>query len=233
MRGKKGTKVSLTVAREGFAEPKVFTITRDTINLPTVETKDVPQKSAFVISLYTFTDQSPQLFAQALQKFKTTNDKNLIIDLRDNPGGYLDAAVAIAGHFLPQGDVVVKEIGKNPDTDTMVHKSAGPGEITGKNIYVLVNQGSASASEILSGALSEHGVATLIGERTFGKGSVQEVVPLAGDTSLKVTVAKWYTPDGVSISEKGLTPKIELKQDGTPTPANPDPVLQEALDLIK
>lgn len=233
MRGKKGTSVDLTIGRDGFTEPKVFTITRDIINLPTVDTKDFPQKSTFVISLYTFTDQSPQLFAKALQKFRDTNEKNLIIDLRDNPGGYLDAAVSIAGHFLRQGDVVVKEVGKDANTDTTVHKSAGPGEITGKKIYVLVNRGSASASEILAGALSEHKVATLIGERTFGKGSVQEVVPLADDTSVKITVAKWYTPNGVSISEKGLTPKIELSQEVTATDENPDPVLQEALDLIQ
>lgn len=233
MRGKAGTTVTLTLGREGSTDPIVITVTRDTIQLPTVDTKDVPAKSAFVITLYTFTDQSPQLFSKALGQFVATGEKNLIIDLRNDPGGYLDAAVAIAGNFLSPGDVVVKEIGKDPDTDTIVHRSKGPQIIHGKNIYVLVNKGSASASEILAGALSEHHVAKLIGERTFGKGSVQEVVPLENNTSLKITVAKWYTPNGVSISEKGLTPQVELKQDVTPTDANPDPVLTEALALIK
>lgn len=233
MRGKAGTSVTLTLGREGAADPVVITVTRDTISLPTVDTKDIPAKSAFVITLYTFTDQSPQLFAKAVEAFNATRDKNLIIDLRNNPGGYLDAAVAIAGNFLNPGDVVVKEIGKNPDTDTVVHRSKGPQTVHGKNMYVLANRGSASASEILAGALSEHHVAKLIGERTFGKGSVQEVVPLENKTSLKITVAKWYTPNGVSISEKGLTPQVELKQDVEPTDANPDPVLNEALALIK
>jgi len=233
MRGKKGTSVNLTIARSGFAEPKVITVVRDTIHLPTVETIDVVNKNAYVIKLFTFTDQSPVLFESALQQFLDSGRKNLIIDLRNNPGGYLDAAVKIAGWFLPEGQVVVKEIGKDPVKDVVIDRSPGPNSIKNKTIYVLVNQGSASASEILAGALSEHNVATLIGERTFGKGSVQELIPLEGDTSVKITVAKWYTPNGVSISEKGLTPKILLKQDIKPTPSDPDPVLTQALALIK
>ena len=235
IRGKKGTTVALSIARSTFTAVKVFTITRDTIESPTVDTKSFPDKSAFVISLYTFTAQSPQLFAQALDAYKKTGYQNLIIDLRNDPGGYLSAAVSIAGHFLPPGSVVVKEIGKNPD-DINVDKTDGPYDIVGKKIYILANRGSASASEILSGALSEHGVATLTGEQTFGKGSVQEVVPLTDDTSLKITIAKWYTPNGVSISEKGLTPQIPLKMGANaPTRTNPqdDTELDQVLNLIK
>lgn len=210
IRGKGGTSVVLTILREGVTEPKVFTLVRDRITLPTVDTEAYETKDTFVIKLYNFSAQAPQLFAAALKKFQATGDKNLIIDLRNNPGGYLDAAVSIAGWFLPEGQLVVKEIGKDP-SDVMVHNSKGPNTIHDKKVYILINRGSASASEILAGALKEHGIATLVGERSFGKGSVQEPISLPGGTLLKITVAKWYTPHGVSISDSGLTPDTLLK----------------------
>jgi carboxyl-terminal processing protease len=211
IRGKSGTQVKLTIAREGQRGPLEIAITRGTINLPTVDTDDKKAEKVFVIHLYSFSANSANLFGDAMQKFRETGYHNLIIDLRNNPGGYLDAAVDIAKWFIPKDGIVVKEIGRK--NSTKIHTSAGPGEFgTGYKIYIMGNRGSASASEILAGALTEHGVATLVGDITFGKGSVQEVVKLPNKTEMKVTVAKWYTPNGISISENGLKPSIFLKQ---------------------
>jgi carboxyl-terminal processing protease len=216
IRGEPGTSVTLTIVREGVAEPKVFTVVRAKISIPTVDTEVHPDKGVFVIKLYSFSAQSPQLFRDALQTFSESGQTNLVLDLRNNPGGYLEAAVSMASWFLPEGQVVVKEIGKT-DKDTTLHKSTGPGVFNGKiKMVILVNKGSASASEILAGALSEHGVATLMGTQTYGKGSVQELMKLTSDTSIKITVAKWYTPNGISISDSGLTPKIILEPNKDP-----------------
>lgn len=207
IRGPKGTNVTVNIFREGVANPFDVTMTRDTINIPTIDTK-MRSDGVFVISIYSFTSDSPNLFRDALEKFIDAKTDKMIIDLRGNPGGYLDAAVDMASFFLPAGDVVVRENfgSKAPE---QVYTSKGY-DIFNNNLKlaVLVDGGSASASEILAGALSEHGMAKLIGVKTFGKGSVQELVPITPDTSLKVTIAKWLTPNGISISESGLTPDI-------------------------
>lgn len=230
IRGEPGTTVTLTIAREGLSEPKVFTLTRAKIAIPTVDTEKYSEKGVFVIKLYSFTAQSPTLFQNALKEFADSGYTKLVLDLRNNPGGYLEAAVSMASWFLPEGDVVVKEIGKT-DKDITLHKSKGPGIFKDKiKMVVLVNKGSASASEILAGALSEHGVATLMGTQTFGKGSVQELIRLTSDTSLKVTVAKWYTPNGISISDSGLTPKVKLESNKDPLKDNQ---LEQAVNFLK
>ncbi len=230
IRGEPGTSVSITIVREGLSQPKVIDLVRAKISIPTVDTEKNTEKGVFVIKLYSFSAQSPGLFQNALKEFADTGYDKLVLDLRNNPGGYLEAAVSMASWFLPQGEVVVKEIGKT-DKDVTVHKSAGPGIFNGKiKMVVLVNKGSASASEILAGALSEHGVATLMGTQTYGKGSVQELMKLTSDTSIKITIAKWYTPKGVSISESGLTPKVKLEPNKDETK---DTQLQEAIDYLK
>ncbi len=231
IRGKAGTSVKLTIVREGLAQPKVFMVARDRIDLPTVQTETRPDKKVFIIHLYNFSAKSPQLFRQALQEYVTSGYPNLLLDLRGNPGGYLDASVTMAGWFIPEGKTIVKEIGKDA-SDTTVLTSKGPVLFpkTSK-LIILVDKGSASASEILAGALSEHGIGTLVGEQTYGKGSVQELIKLSNDTSLKVTVAKWYTPNGVSISKSGLTPSVKIpaseKKNGT------DTQLETAVGLFK
>ncbi len=229
IRGKAGTTVDLTIARKGKTELINVSITRDTIAMPVIETKT--QGDVFIISLYSFSESSPKLFAEALQKFTNSNLKKLIIDLRNNPGGYLDAAVDIGSHFIPQGKIIVRENQGN-DNPELVYRSHGT-DISlplGLKTMVLVNNGSASASEILAGAMSEHGVAELVGSQTFGKGSVQELIPLSDGSSVKITVAKWFTPNGVSISEKGIKPKYVVEEKATEKET--DPTLKKALELL-
>lgn len=230
IRGKEGTVVNLTVVRQGLTAPKVISITRAHITLPTVKTEKRADKKTFIIHLYNFSAQSVELFKKGLDEYIASGYTNLLLDLRGNPGGYIDAANAIGSWFIPKGSVIVKEIGKD-DQDVAVHKSTGPVLFpTTHTLIVLVDKGSASASEILAGALSEHGVGRLVGTKTFGKGSVQEVIKLTPDTSLKVTIAKWYTPHGVSISETGLTPGTIVEQ---PATATTDIQLEKALDLFQ
>jgi carboxyl-terminal processing protease len=231
IRGKEGESVTLTVIRDESAEPKIFAIKRAKITLPTIDTETRDEEKVFVIHLYNFSAHSTEDFRNAFDQYLASGYPNLLLDMRGNPGGYLEAAVTIGGWLIPEGKVIVKEIGKTPK-DVRVHTSKGPNEFPSNNkMIVLVDQGSASAAEILAGALSEQGIATLAGEKTFGKGSVQEVIKLTNDTSLKVTVAKWYTPNGVSISDSGLTPKaiIPYKND----PNGKDNQLEEALKLFK
>jgi len=228
IRGEDGTPITLTIVREGATEPKVFTMNRSTITIPTTDTK--VQDGVFIISLYNFSAQSVGQFKAAFNEYKASGNKNLIIDLRGNPGGYLDAAVNIGSMFIPEGEVIVKEIGKT-EQDVTVHKSTGPVVFPqGNKLVVLVDKGSASASEILAGALSEHGIATLVGTETYGKGSVQEVIPITSETSMKVTVAKWYTPHGISISDHGLTPSVVVPYDPE---SKTDLQLQAALNAFK
>lgn len=216
IRGEKGTPVVLLIEREGELEPFEVSITRDVINVPTIDT-EVKKGSnlvngVFVIRLYSFTAVSPNLFREALREFIQNGETDkLVLDLRGNPGGYLEAAVDMASWFLPMGKVVVTEDygGKEPNK---VHKSQGY-DIFNDNLkmVILVNGGSASASEILAGALREYEKATLVGTKTFGKGSVQELIKITPETSLKVTVARWLTPNGNSFSNEGIEPDIEIE----------------------
>lgn len=207
IRGEKGTTVTFTVVREG--EVIEIPVVRDTIEVPTIETE--LKDGVFTISFYSFTANSSQLFARAMAEFRKTGSDKLIIDLRSNPGGYLESAVSIAGHFLPKGAVVVTEDYKGKQ-DNIVHRSQGIGGLpAGTKVVVLIDQGSASASEILAGALQDADAATLIGMRSFGKGSVQELVNVHDGGALKVTIARWLTPSERSISDGGLTPDIEVK----------------------
>ncbi len=210
IRGKKGTKVKLKIYREG-EEPFEVEVVRDRIEIPVLETEKLEKDKIFVISLHSFTENSPAKFGQALAEFINSGYDKLILDLRGNPGGYLDAAVDIASWFLPKGAVVVTEDfgDKRPP---LVHRSKGYDSVlAGKEVVVLIDKGSASASEILAGALKAYGRATIIGTNSFGKGSVQELIPITNDTSLKVTIARFLLPDGSWIMEKGIKPDIEVE----------------------
>ncbi len=172
--------------------------------------------------------------ADALAEFAQSKSTKLLIDLRGNPGGYLQSAVDIASYFLPTGKVVVREsFGDGKEEE--VHRSLGYD--LGKNrsfkTAILVDNGSASASEILAGALKEHGVATLVGTHTFGKGSVQELIEMPGGSSLKVTIARWLTPNGKSISDGGLIPDIEVEVTKEDREAKRDPQREAAIKYLK
>ncbi len=229
IRGPKGTTVSVTFLPVGAKDTVVRKIVRDTINIPTLDTVKLPG-GIFVIRLYSFTAQSPDLFRTALREFVLSGDHKLILDLRGNPGGYLDAAWDMASYFLPAGKLVVTEDFGTKGTPN-VFKSKGY-DVFNSNLkmFILVNSGSASASEILAGALSEQGVAKLVGTKTFGKGVVQELIPITDATSLKVTVARWLTPGGHNLSHDGLDPAYVVS-DASSTPTN-DIVQNKAVDLL-
>lgn len=228
IRGEKGTKVTFTLMRDG-SSLKVDVV-RDTIEVPTIETETVD--GVFVISFYSFTANSSQLFAKAIALFRASGSDKLLIDLRGNPGGYLDSAVTIAGHFLPQGTVVVTEDYKGK-RENVVHRSKGASMLPeSTKVAILIDQGSASASEILAGALQDEGKATLVGMPSFGKGSVQELVEIQGGGALKVTIARWLTPAGRSISDGGLIPNIEVPYTAEDREAGRDPQKDRAIRFL-
>lgn len=234
IRGPKGTPVKLAVYREGDKKPREISVIREVINIPTLD-ENKRDDGTYVISLYNFSENSALLFAGALEKFVKSGSQNLIIDLRGNPGGYLEASVNIASMFLPEGDIVVSENSGKAGEKPTIYRSKGFGIVDPNKvkIVILVDEGSASASEILAGALREHGVATLIGETTYGKGSVQVVEKLTDETLIKLTIAKWYTPKGVSISKKGIHPDIEVTISDKDLDSKKDLVLERAVEFFK
>jgi len=233
IRGEVGTSVSLAVIREGKDAPLAIKIIRDVINIPVIDTEAQGEgDDIFVIKLYSFTATSPQLFREALREFVLSGKNKLIFDLRGNTGGFLEAAVDVASWFLPAGKIIVTE-DYGEKRENITHRSRGY-DIFNDNLrmIILVNQGSASASEIVAGALSEHDIATLVGEPTFGKGSVQELQKVTPDSSLKITVAHWKTPLGNSISKGGLKPEFEVEMTPEDREAGRDPQLDKAIELL-
>jgi len=229
IRGAKGTVVTLTIIRSN-GEPFEVKVIRDVINVPTLSTKKL-DNGVFLIQLYSFTGDSSNLFRGALREFMLSKSDKLILDLRGNPGGYLNAAVEMASWFLPQGKVVVREDYGNGTEDTL--KSKGYDIFTDKlKFVILIDGGSASASEILAGALHEHNKATLVGEKSFGKGSVQELVQVTPNTSLKVTIARWLTPKGISISDNGIVPDVVVPVTADDIKNKKDPQLDKALEIL-
>lgn len=232
IRGEEGTKVKLTVVREEEEEPLEISIVRGIIKIPTIETELLPE-NVFVIRLFNFSANSPTLFRDALQEFINAKTPKLLIDLRGNPGGFLEAAIDMASWFLPSGDpVVIESTGEKEEEK--VYRSKGYDIFTEElKLVILIDGGSASASEILAGALKEHGKATLVGTKTFGKGSVQELVDVTKDTALKITIAEWLTPNGISISEDGLVPDVEVEITKEDIEAERDPQMDKAIEILK
>jgi carboxyl-terminal processing protease len=195
---------------------------------------EVPQetevKDFYVLRLFSFSRTSISAFERELKDFVASGSDSLIIDIRGNPGGFIDSAVEIASWFLSEGDVVVREF-SGPNKKEVIHTAQNKKLFKDElpKIALLVDKGSASASEILAGALQEHGVATVVGTNTFGKGSVQELISISDELSLKVTVARWYTPNGVSISEGGLTPNVLIDLS---TATSGDPWFDAAVETL-
>lgn len=231
IRGPKGTAVTFLIAREGESETKEYSVTRDVINVPIVTTKW--KGNVFVIELATFTANSPALFRSALREFVESGATRLVVDVRGNPGGYLDAAVDMASWFLPVGKVVVSEDYAG-HRENVVHRSRGY-DIFNENLklVILTDRGSASASEILALALRSHGRATLVGTATFGKGSVQELVDITPETALKLTVARWLGPNGEHIPHSGIIPDVEVSISEDDVKNEKDPQMDKALELLK
>jgi len=227
IRGKAGTKVNLTINRTGFSQPQVLEITREEITIKSVNWEMKPNNIAY-IKISQFGDDTVPLMQQAAKDINDKHPKAIILDLRGNPGGYLDGAVDVASLFMPSG-VVVKEKDKNGNITE--NKTTLDPILKDYKVIVLVNGGSASASEIVAGALQDAGKATLVGEKTFGKGSVQELENLPGGATLRITIAKWLTPKGRTIDKVGLEPDIQVGLSEDDAKANRDPQLDKALEL--
>lgn len=220
IRGAAGTKVDLTILRNGTQLN--FSITRANITLPSVTTQTLSGNIGY-IAISQFTNDTSNLALQAAQKFKQANVKGIILDLRDNPGGLVSAAVNVSSLWLPSNDMVMQE--KRGSTIVQTYYSTGNDILHGIPTVVLINGGSASASEITAGALHDNGLAYLIGTTSFGKGSVQQVDSLSGGAELKVTIAHWYRPDGQNINHKGITPDQTVSMGSQSSQATTD--LQE------
>ncbi|MBI4158074.1 MAG: S41 family peptidase [Candidatus Yanofskybacteria bacterium] len=241
IRGKRGTPVILTVSSNG-ADTRDVEIIRDTIKIPTIEWMmlELEGKKVAYLQIFTFNQNVDSEFQKAAQEILKSEAESLIVDFRNNPGGLLDSAINIAGWFLDKDQVVTAEAFRDGSTNEF--RSKGNGSLKIYPTVILINSGSASASEIVAGALRDNRGVRLIGEKTFGKGSVQELEKFKDGSSLKVTVAKWLTPNGISISDTGIEPdvKIELPKEkiekgefefelGTP---GKDPQLDRALDIL-
>lgn len=207
IRGKKGTKVSLTVVRDKKQQLD-FTITRDTIKIPTVVSKTLDGNIGY-LQVSQFSDDTDELVQSAVEGFNKDGVNKIILDLRDNPGGEVTTAVNLSSLWLDRGDEVVQE--RRGTTVISTENATGNSLLKGKKTVVLINAGSASASEITALALRDHGAATLIGEKSYGKGVVQQLFPFDDGSSLKVTIAKWYSPKGTNIDKKGITPDQIVK----------------------
>ncbi|MEX0917576.1 MAG: S41 family peptidase [Candidatus Paceibacterota bacterium] len=232
IRGEKGTEVILTVYRDGENDLLTIPVIRDTIAIPTVDAERIGD--VYIIRLYSFNGLAESKMQEELRNFAKSGATKLVLDLRGNPGGYLESAVSIGSYFIPGGKVIVREqFGEGQSEELYRSRGRVVYEFTPDNMVVLVNEGSASASEILAGALKEHNVATLIGETTFGKGSVQELVSLPKKSSLKVTIARWLTPEGVSFGNGGLEPNIRISRTPQQVIEGADPQQEAALEWLR
>ncbi len=228
IRGPAGTSVTLTIERPGQRDPIRVTVTRARITIPVVEGRMQPEGIAY-LRLFDFSAQATRQLRDQLRSLLAQNPRGLILDLRDNPGGFLDQAIQVADLFLDEG-VVVYERMKDGEERVFRSKSGDPGEKIA--MVVLVNAGSASASEIVAGALQDRGRALLVGERTFGKGSVQLSHPLSDGSELRVTIARWFTPKNRAIHGEGLKPDVEVKVEPGAEAGEADLQLQRAVEIL-
>ena len=229
IRGKTGTKVKLSILREGKSEPLNFELTRDKITIKTV--KEETQVDTLVVAINRFGDNTKSEWDSVVNKIKVSGTKKMVLDLRNDPGGRLDAAIYIAGEFLPENSVVVIQEDSNGKQEKLVSERSG--RLIGMSLVVLINKGSASASEIVAGALQDYKKATIVGEASFGKGTVQSVTDLKDGGGLHITVAKWLTPNGNWIHGKGIKPDVEVKLTEDDVVKETDQQMDKALELLK
>ncbi|MDE2018990.1 MAG: S41 family peptidase [Patescibacteria group bacterium] len=229
IRGPVGQKVTLTIGRTGWNAPKDFTITRQTVQVPLV---DFEMKGDIAhISVHQFDQETGRQFYNALVQAVNHNAKGIVLDLRGDPGGYLEVAVELAGYFLKPGSLVVKEVGRAvPEQD---FTSSGNGALANLPMAVLIDSGSASASEILAGALHDDRKIPLVGTKSFGKGTVQELEQLSDGSSIKITVAHWVMPSGLIIDHKGIMPDYAVTLTDQDIQSKNDTQLAKALQVVQ
>jgi len=231
IRGQKGTTVTLTISREGWQSTKEIKIVRDKIKVPSIEWS-LKNGDVAYIQMYQFDQTLTDDFRAMALEIKKSPARKIVLDLRNNPGGYLDVAQNVAGWFLQNGQIVtVEDFGET--TPKNEYKAEGNAELINYPIVVLINEGSASASEILAGALRDNRGVKLIGMKSFGKGSVQQVVDMIDGSFLKITVAHWLTPKGNFISEVGLTPDIKIEITDQDIKDKKDSQLDKALEIVQ
>ena len=214
MRGPVGTSIDLTIRRKNVKKSLEFKITREIIEVRSVSSELISKdKNLGYIRLKSFNENSDKQFLKSIKKFeKNSNIKGYVIDLRNNPGGLLNQAINITDFFLDDGEIVSTKGRRLSETRKFFARRGD--EVRGKPIVVLINNGSASASEIFAGALKDHKRAIILGESSYGKGSVQSIIPLGNGGGMRLTISKYYLPSGKSISEVGVTPDIIVEENG-------------------
>lgn len=227
IRGEKGTEVTLTIIR-GEDKPIDITIVRDKIFVPSIE-HEMRDDGIYYIKISSFNEDTESLFYEAVANALIEKPEGIILDLRNNPGGYLETSITVASEWIESGPIVAEQFGENR---RMEHPSNGNARLADIPTVVLINQGSASASEIVAGALRDYNKATIVGKQSFGKGSVQSLRNLSDGSSLKLTVAKWLTPEGDYIDEKGIEPQVEVDLTEEDINKELDPQLDKAVEIL-
>lgn len=229
IRGPKGTEVDLRISRDDADEPKNYKIIRDKIKIQSVKWEMLDNNIVHLKLLY-FNEDTEAAFNQAILQIIAKNPKGIIFDMRNNPGGFLDTAISVSSEWI-DNNVIVYE--KSSDGSMKEHKSVGQARLKDFPTVVLINDGSASGSEIVAGALKDYDIAELIGEKTFGKGSVQSMFPLADGSSIKLTIAQWLTPKENMIDGQGIEPDIEVKLTPEDFNNDKDPQIDKAIEILK
>lgn len=229
IRGKKGTVVVLTVLRKNYSEPITIRIVRDVINVNSIDWE--MKGDIAVIEINQFGDSTKQEFSKAISEILSRRPTGVVLDLRYNGGGYLDGAIDISSEFLEKEKVVTIKR-RNPEDDEVIYVN-GQARLANIPLVILINKGSASAAEIVAGAVQDHNRGTVIGESSFGKGTVQTVENLIGGSSLRVTIAKWFTPNDQNINESGITPDIIVERTSEDFESGEDPQLEKAIEYLE
>ena len=228
IRGKEGTNVTLAIIRDN-GNPFNVVITRQKITIPSVKYSE--EGSIGYMKISQFTEDTSTLAEKGAQEFKEKGVKAIVLDLRGDPGGYLSAATNVSSLWLDQGQTVVQE--RRGSTIVSTERANGNSLLKGIPTIVLIDEGSASASEITAGALKDNGAASLLGQKSFGKGSVQQVESLSGGSEMKVTIARWYTPAGKNIDKQGITPETLVQNDEASVKAGKDPQKDKAFEILQ
>jgi len=228
IRGPQGTEVVLLISRDGIDETQEIKIVRDQIHINSV-TWHMDPSGVAVIELSYFNEDTSDAFDKAVMEVASKNPKAIILDMRNNPGGFLETAIDVASEWIEDGVIVYERDSKG---NMKEHKAKGQARLKDFKTVVLINKGSASASEIVAGALKDHGMATLVGETTFGKGTVQSLFPLDDGSSIKLTIAEWLTPNENTIEGQGIDPDVEVELTEEDFNNDRDPQMDKALELL-